>query len=140
MHRLLKREVVDKNWEPALKELEFLETYDDSNFFCLIRKIYTFGTFITNREFIIARKVVPIEGGVIEIGVSVDRDDIPIKDKNIRAQTKFVLFMEEDATKNHVKVTMMTHSDPKGLIPAWVVNTFGDTELARIAQYKMLLE
>ncbi len=140
MHRLLKREVADKNWEPNLKELELLESYDESQNFSLIRKIYALGAFIQNREFIIARKTASVEGGIVEAGISVERDDIPIKDKSIRGYTKFILWMEEDVNNKHVKVTMMAHADPKGLIPAWVVNTFGDTELARLAQSKLLIE
>ena len=88
--------------------------------------VYSGSMFVTDRDFLLYRRLYKHEGSIYVLNVSIENDELKPEVKgNVRGNMTFQTFIiEKDPQnpENHL-LSFVVHADPKGSIPIMVYNS-----------------
>ena len=110
-----------KEWTDLLYISRRLEKISSREY--VMYQAYDLPLFISNRDYVYhaTAELVPDTGGVILHMASVDHPEAP-DTVGVRADLIGSAYTLEPIDENHSHLTVAIHTDPKGLIPTWLVN------------------
>ncbi len=115
---------------------KFSDKHMSESHVCLARYSTPFG--ISNREFLAVKSLYKFESGIRLITVkSINMDSVPPDDDYVRgtsdcAITLIPVYEPSSSSCSTVKIVNVNHIDPKGYVPAFLINMFKERSMKTI--------
>ncbi|OMJ88285.1 hypothetical protein SteCoe_9783 [Stentor coeruleus] len=116
-----------REWDNVLQDFKVIEKYSENNDVIYFYAASPFPSIISNREFIQHRKYKKDQNGILIVYWSAERDDIPIPQGWIRANTIISGYYIK-SVEGGVELYFISQNDVKGKIPPNLINAVAPTK------------
>lgn len=124
-------------WDPQVAKYDIVEAIDENTH--LLHYVYSAPFPVTSRDFCALRYLSKGPDAYVICAVSTEHPAIPPSKDYVRGEIFISGYAFEDTKEGKCKVTSLTHVDPKGWIPGFVVNMAKHKQLVKLLQISRMI-
>ncbi len=129
---------VRQQWDPQVIKYDLVREIDANTH--LLHYVYGAPFPVTTRDFSVIRHVDRRKGRHVLCARSVETEAIPVSCDCVRGEVFISGYLVEDAEKERLcTITTLNHVDPKGWIPAFVVNMAKNKQLTKLQKLSTMI-